>query len=149
MQKVHCFSSLNFFTTPLERKCFFDFSDAKLALSLQRCCKNRLDVLLTKHEKHCHVMKTLPMHCKKHCLKTPCASHNAWGAFSIHKNASHALWEAHVPSFCNTSNEILTLFRRQHQIVHISLEVLQKSETCASYNAWEAFLARENASHAL
>ena len=34
---------------------FFYFSDAKQALSLQRCYKNRLDVLLTEHKKHIKV----------------------------------------------------------------------------------------------
>ena len=73
------------------------------------------------HGKHFRVPKMLPMHCKKHTYL-----------------------------IClNTFNGILPQIRFTVTNGNISLEVLKKQETHASYNAWEALWAREDASHAL
>ena len=80
----------------------------KLAILRWRCDKKQSSMLLTMHGKHFHVMKTLLMHCNKHCVKIQCASHNAWEAFSWRENASHALREAQPKHFYNTSDEIFT-----------------------------------------
>lgn len=56
-----------------------------------RWLENGKRVLLTMQGKLLQRTKMPPIYCKKHCLKTPCASYNAWEAFSCAENASGAL----------------------------------------------------------